>query len=84
MILPESTRLAKTVEKLVAFYVDQHNTHLPHSAFQGQTPDEIFFGTGEQIPKQLESARLAARCSRLEANRSLCCQKCATLVTSGD
>ncbi len=30
-----------TLEKLVAFYVDEHNMRLPHSAFRGQTPDEI-------------------------------------------
>lgn len=74
----------KTVEKLVAFYVEQHNTHLPHSAFRGQTPDEMFFGTGDHVPKELESARLAARRSRLDANRSLSCQKCETLVTIGN
>ena len=26
-----------TLEKLIAFYVNEHNTRLPHSAFQGQT-----------------------------------------------
>jgi putative transposase len=35
-----------TVRRLVAFYVDQHNHVLPHSAFRGQTPDEMYFGTG--------------------------------------
>jgi hypothetical protein len=29
-----------TVRRLVAFYVDEHNRVLPHSAFRGQTPDE--------------------------------------------
>ena len=29
-----------TLKKLVTFYVEQHNTHLPHSVFRGQTPDE--------------------------------------------
>ena len=67
----------------VAFYVDQHNIHLPHSAFQGQTPDEMYFGTGEHIPKELEAARLAARQSRLKANRALSCQKCEQLVSIG-
>ena len=71
----------KTVEKLVAFYVDQHNTHLPHSAFQGQTPDEMYFGTGEHVAKQLEAARLAARESRLKSNREQSCRKCETLVS---
>ena len=31
----------RSVEKLVAFYVQEHNTRLPHSAFRGQTPDEM-------------------------------------------
>jgi len=71
----------KTVEKLVAFYVDQHNSHLPHSAFQGQTPDEMYFGTGGHVPKELEAARLVARQSRLKANRALSCPKCEPLVS---
>ena len=29
------------VEKLVAFHVDEHNEVMPHSAFRGQTPDEM-------------------------------------------
>jgi putative transposase len=32
-----------TVRRLVAFYVQEHNTALPHSAFRGQTPDEMYF-----------------------------------------
>ncbi|AMY08514.1 putative transposase OrfB [Luteitalea pratensis] len=32
-----------TVRRLVAFYVDEHNHVLPHAAFQGQTPDEMYF-----------------------------------------
>ena len=74
----------KTVEKLVTFYVEQHNTHLPHSAFKGQTPDEMYFGTGELIPKKLEAARLAARQSRLKANRALSCRTCEKLVSIGN
>lgn len=70
-----------TIRKLVAFYVDQHNSHLPHSAFQGQTPDEMFFGTGEDIPKQLHALRTAARQSRLETNRAQTCQTCEELVS---
>jgi len=38
------------LEKLVAFYVHEHNTRLPHSAFRGQTPDEMYFSTGAHIP----------------------------------
>ena len=44
-----------TVRRLVAFYVDEHNRVLPHSAFRGQTPDEMYFGTGDTIPADLRS-----------------------------
>ena len=64
------------VKKLVEFYVGQHNAHMPHSAFHGQTPDEMYFGTGEGIPKQLEDSRISARQSRLESNRAQICQTC--------
>ena len=70
-----------TVRKLVAFYIDQHNTHLPHSAFRGQTPDEMYFGTGSKIPKQLEASRIAARQSRMDANRAQTCQVCEKTVS---
>ena len=32
-----------TIRRLVTFYVHQHNHVLPHSAFRGQTPDEMYF-----------------------------------------
>ena len=60
---------AASVKKLVAFYVDQHNCHLPRSAFKGQTPGEMYFGTGDGIPKKLEAEKLQARELRLKANR---------------
>ena len=41
-----------SVRKLVALYVQQHNRHVPHSAFKGQTLDEMYFGTSEDIPKK--------------------------------
>jgi transposase InsO family protein len=31
------------VRALVEFYVNEHNTKMPHPAFRGQTPDEMFF-----------------------------------------
>jgi hypothetical protein len=65
-----------TVLKLVAFYVEQHSQCLPHSAFQGQTPDEMYSGTGADIPKRLATARIEARQSHLAANRALNCQNC--------
>jgi putative transposase len=71
----------RTVEKLVAFYVHEHNMRLPHSAFRGQTPDEMYFGTGTDIPKQLEASRIAARQARLAANRGQSCQACSEVVS---
>lgn len=65
-----------TVRGLVAFYVHEHNTRLPHSAFRGQTPDEMYFATGEAIPNRLTADRAAARSARLEANRALSCDAC--------
>jgi transposase InsO family protein len=65
------------VRRLVGFYVEQHNTHMPHSAFQGQTPDEMYFGTGAQVPDQLAERRARAREERLAANRAKRCAVCA-------
>ena len=72
----------KTVEKLVRFYVQEHNTRLPHSAFRGQTPDEMYFKTGDTIPEQLEAARQQARQARAEANRKRTCSTCEPLAVS--
>jgi len=68
------------VLRLVAFYVEQHNSVLPHSAFQGQTPDEMYFGTGDAVPKDLLSRAAAARRTRVEANRSALCEICPSAV----
>ena len=65
-----------TIERLVAFYVDEHNTCLPHSAFRGQTPDEMYFGTGKDVSAELEDAKKAARQARLEKNCSATCVTC--------
>jgi transposase InsO family protein len=65
------------VRKLVEFYVAEHNSKVPHAAFRGQTPDEMYFGTGAGIPEQLAAARTAARAARLKANREARCAVCA-------
>jgi putative transposase len=70
-----------TVHKLVAFYINQHNKHLPHFAFRGQTPDEMYFGTGSTIPKKLEASGIAALESRMDANRAQTCQACEETVS---
>jgi putative transposase len=35
------------LRRLVAFYVDAHNYVIPYSAFDGQTPNEVFIGMGD-------------------------------------
>ena len=71
-----------TVRKLVAFYVEQHNSQLPHSALRGQTPDEMYFMTGANIPEALEAARQKARQARAEANRKRDCEACSLPAAS--
>jgi transposase InsO family protein len=66
----------KSLEPLVAFYVAEHNSKLPHSAFRGQTPDEMYFGTGAGVPQDLETRRCDARKARLEQNRARVCPAC--------
>ncbi len=72
--MPPGWRLL--VRRLVAFYVSEHNTKLPHSAFHGQTPDEMYFATGATVPAVLAAKRRAARADRLEANRAASCRTC--------
>jgi hypothetical protein len=73
---------AQTVEKLVAFYVQEHNARLPHAAFRGQTPDEMYFGTGDKVPGELEAARQVARQERAEANRKRTFSACEPMTVS--
>jgi hypothetical protein len=51
----------------------EHNTVIPHSAFKGQTPDEMYFGSATTIPEVLGAARTAARQARIAANKALKC-----------
>jgi len=78
-----------TIERLrtlVAFFIEQYNTQMPHPAFSGQTPDEMYFGTAVDLPAELAAARSKARGERLAANRAMSCNQCigqqATLLVS--
>lgn len=64
------------VKRLVDFYIAQHNTEMPHSSHKGQTPDEVYFGRGDQIPDKLAAARVKARVQRMVANRAMSCHVC--------
>jgi hypothetical protein len=61
---------------LIQFFVEQHNTKMPHPAFSGQTPDELYFGTAADLPAQLAALRNKARAERLAANRAMTCNQC--------
>jgi hypothetical protein len=61
------------------FYVDEHNRMLPHSAFRGQTPDEMYFGTGDTVQPDLMSRAATARRARGEANRPTTCGTCPSI-----
>jgi len=62
-----------TLRRLVTFYVNVHSKEILHSAFNGQTPDEMHHGTGDKIPQVLKEKRDAARLARMEANRAMTC-----------
>jgi hypothetical protein len=62
-----------TVDRLVAVYVEEHNARVPHSAFDGQTPDEMY---GRRVPAELAVARAEARRRRLEVHRAVRCAVC--------
>ena len=65
-----------TVKRLIAKFIDEYNTLMPHSAFRGQTPAEIFFGSAPDIEKHLAEERTKAREKRIEFNRALSCDTC--------
>ena len=71
------------LRRLIEFYVKAHNEVMPHAAFQGQTPDEVFFGIGSEVTKRLADARKTAREKRLEENRSAACSACVLETSSG-
>lgn len=54
----------------------EHNERMPHSAFDGQTPGEMYFGRGARVPDELAARRQEARKRRLEHNRQQVCDQC--------
>ena len=65
-----------TVKRLIAKFIDEYNAIMPHSAFRGQTPVEILYGTAFDIEKHLAEERIKAREKRIEFNRALSCDTC--------
>ena len=65
-----------TLRRLIAFYVREHNETIPHAAFTGQTPEEMYFGNGDAVVIDLSAARVRARQERMKANRMATCGVC--------
>jgi hypothetical protein len=64
------------VERLVAFYVQQHNEVVPSAALDGRTPDEVFRGEAADLVEQLREKHQVAIAERMAANRRLECGDC--------
>lgn len=64
------------LENLIGFYVEQHNIVVPHAAFAGQTPDEMYFGRGDHVTGDLAAGHARAWAARLKSNRELSCEAC--------
>ena len=67
------------IRRHVSKYVTAHNSQIPHSAFRGQTPDEMHFGRGAEVPGKLADGNKKAQEARLRANRAVRCEKCGCL-----
>ena len=63
------------VRSLVESFVDFPNTQMPHAAFRGQTPDEMYFGSAANLPAELAAARKEALARRLAVNRKVSCDQ---------
>ncbi len=72
----------ETVRRLVAFYVEAHNSEIPHSAFRGQTPDEIYYGRGKDVPNKLTAVKIRAQAARMMTNRAMSCSACRPVPTT--
>jgi hypothetical protein len=64
------------LRELVAFFVEAHNAQMPHAAFRGHTPDEMYFGTATNLGDELAAARKRAMEKRLAENRAKSCDHC--------
>ena len=64
----------ESVRRLTALYVEAHNTAIPHSAFRGQTPDEMYYGRGKDIPPAARGWKSARpdRATEGESGRLVC------------
>lgn len=76
MALSEYLDTVATLLRPVDFYVKAHNSEIPHAAFNGPTPDEMYFGTGSDLPDRMQAGKAKAREARLAASRNTSCREC--------
>ena len=67
----------KTVRHEVNFYLSEHNEHMPHSSFTGETPKERFLATWSQADYlKLVLHHQEARKLRIKNNQLIICHVC--------
>lgn len=49
---------------------------MPHRAFDGRTPDEVYFGVAANLASELAERRRLAREERMASNRTMTCAAC--------
>lgn len=64
------------VRRHAGFYIAVHNSEIPHAAFRGQTPEEMYFNHGLDLPDRFAEAKKGALTARLRANREVSCANC--------
>ena len=72
---------AAAVRHYVAFYVAEYNATIPHAAFSGQTPDEIYWRE-RGFRRSSRREEDAARAKRLKVHRAVWCGRCPGLSGS--
>ena len=68
----------KTLEPHIDFYIREHNSVMPHAAFDGLTPDEMYFGTGDAILERIAERRARGREDRIRMNTTRSRDTCPT------
>jgi len=63
-------------------YLHTLDERIPHGAFEGQTPDEMYFGRGAHVPDDLAVRRREARQQRVARNRKVACAACPGFATA--
>jgi len=77
----EKIKSLDALKRKVNFYFNQHNHIIPHSAFKGATPNDIFtYSWTETSEVQLRTNRKKAFQSRVKSNTIKPCNSCVTFV----